>query len=82
MSHKVQYITRTQAAKLIEELREIAAGDKPLSARHIADRLALYGIDPLVPCSAQAHQPGGGYIDNCMCCAPRWGFTGSTLKVR
>lgn len=28
----------------------------------------------LIPCTGEAHQVGGGYIDHCAVCMPRWGW--------
>ena len=70
-------ITRTQAAKIIERLREEAAeGDA--RAKRILDS---YGIEPLKKCTGFAHTPDGCFVDNCTVCAPRWGWVGDKIKV-
>lgn len=35
---------------------------------------------PLEECTGEAHS--SAHIDNCMACAPRWGWVGATVKVR
>lgn len=76
-------LTRTQAAKLIEELREKIAG---MRSESLEDKgalimiLAKRGIEPLRQCEGDAHS--NPHIDNCMRCAPRWGWLGSKVVVR
>lgn len=71
---------RSQAARLIDELREMAARtDRTYTATELGDWLAQHGIAPLEVCTGEAHS--NPFIDNCMVCAPRWGFVGKAIKV-
>lgn len=69
---------RSQAEKLIDRIREIAA--KPTADIALIRALEDAGIGPLVKCEGEAHS--NPFIDNCMTCAPRWGFVGKAVKVR
>ena len=46
----------------------------------IRDLLVEAGIPPLKPCDGEAHS--NAHIDNCVTCAPRWGYVGPEVKVR
>lgn len=71
---------RSQAAKLIDELREMAARtDRTYTAAELGDWLAQHDVQPLTVCTGEAHS--NAFIDNCMVCAPRWGFVGKAVKV-
>ncbi len=71
---------RSQAAALIDQLREMAARtDRTYTATELGDMLAQFGIPPLEVCNGEAHS--NAFIDNCMVCAPRWGFVGKAVKV-
>lgn len=86
MSHLVNsphYITRKQAAFLIEELRVLRA--ESLTAHAMRATFAQWcddlGIPPLQPCDSAAHQ-NPDHHDHCMRCAPRWGLIGPEVKIR
>jgi hypothetical protein len=71
-------IKRSEAALLIDKVRVMLA-DRA-SPETIEDMLMdRYGIPPLKPCTGEAHS--NPFIDNCMCCAPRWGWQGEEVKV-
>jgi hypothetical protein len=73
-------VKRSQAAALIDNLREMAArSDRTYSAAELGHLLAQYDIAPLTICTGEAHS--SPYIDNCGLCAPRWGFAGKTIRV-
>lgn len=68
---------RSQAEKLIDRIREIAA--KPSADIALIRALEDAGIEPLTPCEGEAHSHL--YIDNCPICSPRWGYVGKAVKV-
>jgi hypothetical protein len=70
-------IARKDAAKLIEEVRTLAARGNNIEA--VAMALKRAGIPLLAECSGEAHT--NPHIDNCGVCAPRWGLVGDTVKV-
>ena len=71
---------RSQAALMIDELREMAAkSDRTYTATELGDWLAQHNVPPLEICTGEAHS--NAFIDNCMVCAPRWGFVGKAVKV-
>jgi hypothetical protein len=77
-------LSRTQATELIEHIRELALHGP--RAEGFSLRLALQqvledaGLPPLGVCRGEAHE--NPYIDNCMCCAPRWGLVGKKVAIR
>lgn len=68
---------RSEAAKLIDRIREIAA--KPTADIALIRALQEADVEPLEPCQGEAHS--NPFIDNCHRCAPRWGFVGKAVKV-
>ncbi len=71
---------RSQAAKLIDRVREIAADSTPLQTLDLLrSALADAGLAPLEPCGGEAHS--NAWIDNCSRCAPRWGYVGKKEPV-
>lgn len=69
---------RSQAAELIDDLRKIGAwDDAPAAVLALLDK---YHLEPLKRCTGEAHS--NAFIDNCMVCAPRWGFVGAKEPVR
>jgi hypothetical protein len=71
---------RSKAADLIDKIREMASlTDRTYSASELGDLLAQYNLAPLEPCGGEAHS--NAFIDNCMRCAPRWGFVGKKEPV-
>lgn len=74
-------MSRSEAATFIETVRRILAEDEgadvAVALRHA---VADLHIEPLQPCKGEAHR--NAYIDNCMSCAPRWGWVGAVVKVR
>lgn len=71
---------RSQAAALIDQLREMAAlPDRTYTATELGDLLAQFNVAPLKVCTGEAHS--NAFIDNCMVCAPRWGFVGPAVRV-
>lgn len=71
---------RSQAAALIDRLREMATRtERTYTATELGDLLAQFNIAPLEVCTGEAHS--NAFIDNCMVCAPRWGFVGKATKV-
>lgn len=68
---------RSQAAELIDDLREIGAWDDAPVA--VLGLLAKYQLKPLARCTGEAHS--NAFIDNCHACAPRWGFIGPKEPV-
>lgn len=80
-------IGRTEAAELIEALRVMIAERVPHEAmERLLSRESGNGsgcrsvIPPLRPCNGGAHSDP--FIDNCLSCAPRWGWTGGRVVVR
>ena len=73
---------RSQAEKLIDDMRKYAAGGVPHGQaldRALIALLEHYHLTPLERCTGEAHS--NAFIDNCMVCAPRWGFVGPREKV-
>lgn len=73
---------RSKAAGLIDDIRVLAArGADPGCdlGSLLACVLVDYGLAPLVQCHGEAHS--NLHIDNCMACAPRWGYVGAKEKV-
>lgn len=71
---------RSQAAALIDQLREMAARtDRTYTATELGDMLAQFNVAPLEVCDGEAHS--NAFIDNCGRCMPRWGFVGKAVKV-
>jgi len=69
---------RSKAADLIDDLRTLPRhGSDP--AANLLALLSRYGLDPLEECGGEAHS--NAHIDNCMRCAPRWGFVGKKEPV-
>ncbi len=61
----------TEMLKVIDKVRTMLANR--LAPDHIEQVLfEQCGIAPLVKCEGEAHS--NAYIDNCMQCAPRWGW--------
>jgi hypothetical protein len=92
---KEQKIRRGDAARLLDKiLVELAAADTALTTagddpeyRALAETLSKLqglveraGLTPLQPCHSEA-QSNPMHHDNCMACAPRWGFTGPMVKI-
>lgn len=78
-------VSRQQALAVIEALRsslgEWAAGDRTLAQTVATMVIALdeAGVQPLQKCTGEAHS--NAFIDNCMCCMPRWGWTGARVRI-
>lgn len=71
---------RSQAEKLIDKLRELAAGDHAPTLEELRDILYIqHRLAPLQRCTGEAHT--NAFIDNCHRCAPRWGFVGAKERV-
>jgi hypothetical protein len=85
-----QYVSRHQAEAVIESLRAAVINKHlPEPTRQFAQQLLdvylAYDVDGkrvgmLAECNGDAHS--NAFIDNCMCCAPRWGTVGVFVKVR
>lgn len=81
---KTIVMQRSRAAKILDDIRTrlVMGEDAHSIERHLANQ---YGIEALQKCDGEAHQVGegraNGNIDNCMCCAPRWGVVGPTIRV-
>jgi hypothetical protein len=71
----------TQLRAALEFLRvqlaeAVAKGDD--NAKRLEAALDFkFGIKPLEACHGEAHS--NPHIDNCMTCAPRWGWTGEKV---
>jgi hypothetical protein len=84
------YLRRSDAAKLIEKIRELACPGRDGQQARIAvvskpevalrELLMEAGIPALAPCEGEAHS--NAHIDNCLSCAPRWGYVGPEVKIR
>jgi len=61
----------TQLRQVIEEIRE-ALANRRRDAVQVQEILEKHGIPALIPCGGEAHS--NACIDNCMVCAPRWGW--------
>ena len=81
---------RKQATALIDEIRTLAAeaqrvAEVPAGQVHtgllanLVELLEHRGLKPLEPCGGEAHS--NPFIDNCMRCAPRWGWVGPVEVV-
>lgn len=81
---------RKQAAALIDDIRVLAAqaqavAELPAGQVHagildnLLELLERAGLKPLEPCGGEAHS--NPFIDNCMRCAPRWGWLGGKEVV-
>lgn len=72
---------RSQAAALIDQLREMAARtDRTYTATELGDLLAQFNVAPLEACTGEAHE-NPAWHDNCPVCMPRWGFVGPAVRV-
>jgi hypothetical protein len=83
------YLRRSEAAKLIERIRELVCpgsdGHAQIATVEKPEVLlqALFteaGIVPLERCQGEAHS--NAHIDHCLSCAPRWGYVGRKVVVR
>jgi hypothetical protein len=81
-------LTRTAAAKLLEQIREAMLSAQPddnwttspLAFRARIERaFEAYGVAPLERCNGEAHS--NPHIDNCGVCMPRWGVIGPAVKI-
>ena len=71
-------MTRTHAANALDFIRTALANR--ISPEKLEQELQhRFGIVPLQHCDGEAHS--NAYIDNCMVCAPRWGFIGDIIKI-
>jgi hypothetical protein len=70
---------RAQAVLLIDEIRGLAAKEASGTAIRLSEMLERYGVPPLTVCTGEAHS--NAFIDNCMACAPRWGFVGKAVRI-
>ena len=78
MSHKNVVLKRTQAACLIDEVRQALAYRR--SHKEIEEMiLNTFKVEPLKLCDGEAHD--NLFIDNCPGCMPRWGIVGSRIKI-
>lgn len=73
------HLKRSVAADMIEDMR------KWIAQRVSAERIEVllrekYGVQRLEKCEGESHSHIHG--DSCSVCAPRWGFTGPTVKIR
>ena len=78
-----QYLSRTQAAELIDRVRQLLVDPIHEVTVEAAIREMLveqFCIPPLQKCNGEAHS--NAFIDNCGSCMPRWGVTGKLLKVK
>ena len=76
---------RSQAADLIDELRLLEAANRSIGSEtvplwRVQEMLTKAGLQPLERCDGEAHS--NAFIDNCMRCAPRWGYVGTKEPVR
>jgi len=76
---------RKQATALIDEIRIAIASVKEDGKSHqwafetIDELLIVAGLPQLKRCEGEAHS--NAFIDNCMVCAPRWGWCGKLEKI-
>ncbi len=79
---------RKQAERLIDDIRVIAASaslhpeHEADMARHMRALIAVldqHHLPSLEQCDGESHSKA--FIDNCMRCAPRWGWVGKVEKV-
>ena len=79
-------VTRRNAAKLIDRLREYVSALDPadLGGEYLYDLLVDAGIPRqqirFAKCTGEAHS--NPHIDHCPRCAPRWGWDGPAATVR
>lgn len=80
---------RKQATELIDDVRCLVAQalahpqhDRELARllRAFCAQFERYHLPALTPCEGEAHS--NAFIDNCMRCAPRWGWVGAVEVVR
>lgn len=67
------------ATDIIETIRLYFA-ERASSEDIEKDLQSRFGIEPITKCNGEAHS--NPFIDNCMCCAPRWGFSGPKVIVK
>lgn len=71
-------MTRSRAAGMIDSIRKMLANRS--TAEQIEEMMEReYQVKPLVECTGEAHS--NPHIDNCGLCSPRWGLTGSYIKI-
>lgn len=78
-------IKRSEAAKLINDIREVLIWEKDCNdVKKIIDKLNYImeqkGIKKYIQCDGQAHT--NPYIDNCFVCMPNWGYLGDKVTVK
>jgi hypothetical protein len=70
------------ATDIIETIRlYLAERQTPAAIEH--DLKERFGIEPITKCNGEAHS--NPFIDNCMVCMPRWGWSGGrkiTVRAR
>src|ERR1700722_7957428 len=72
-------INTKTATQILQDIRDALCERKP--PEEIEQMLKdVYDIDPIRKCEGEAH--ANPFIDNCMVCAPRWGFAGVHVLVR
>lgn len=77
-SPKTIKMPRSKVAGMLDKVRQWLA--EGVDAHEIERRMAMnFSVEPLQPCDGEAHS--NAHIDNCMCCAPRWGFVGPAIQV-
>jgi hypothetical protein len=82
-----QTIRRRDAARLLDRwLEHLALWEDPdfrpdaaAIVRALAADIERAQLTKLAPCRGEAHS--NPHIDNCLTCAPRWGFVGPKVKV-
>ena len=74
-------LTRVEAEDIIDQVRSLVLRLEPgLATVALSAIFRSHGLDPLIKCDGEAHNPGVD-IDHCMRCAPRWGQVGDRAKV-
>jgi hypothetical protein len=69
---------RKRVQHMIDAIRvALACGVTPKSIELLLQR--EYQVEPLAACPGMAHS--NPHVDNCLICAPRWGWTGEEVKV-
>lgn len=83
-------IKRTEAAEILDEIRQLAAKDALTNPEGLGSKIEAYleripgaprrSLGTTIPkLELCEHEP---HTDNCWSCAPRWGWAGVYVRVR
>jgi hypothetical protein len=87
MNKRTQDITRTEAARLLDEIllhldtfTRDAAADRGAILSALFDAVQARGLAVPHQCHGEAH--GNAHVDHCGVCAPNWGTVAVPVRVK